>query len=246
MMEGDPLERPFVSVIVPAYNEELRIGSTLEKLTDYFATRAFRWEAIVVDNGSDDATAKIVEQWAAKMPQVRLESIPNPGKGAAVRHGMLRASGSNRFMCDADMSMPVEFLDDFIKQMEAGYDVVLGSRQVRGARRFGESAGRHVMGRVFNWVVRVAVVRDILDTQCGFKMFRGESADDIFRRQRTTGWAFDVEVLSIARQRGMSILEMPIDWHHDPKSKISPIADSFRMLMDTFAVWWRSVTGTYR
>ena len=246
MMEGESLEGPFVSVIVPAHNEELRIGPTLEKLTSYFASRPFRWEVIVIDNGSEDATAQIVERWASTTPQVRLESIPDPGKGGAVRHGMLRATGANRFMCDADMSMPVEFLDDFIEQMEAGYDVVLGSRQVRGARRFGESAARHMMGRGFNWVVRVAVVRGILDTQCGFKMFRGEAADDIFERQRITGWAFDVEVLSIARQRGMSLLEMPIDWRNDPASKINPLADSFRMLRDTCVVWWRAVTGAYR
>ena len=240
------MAKPFLSVIVPAYNEERRIGPTLEKLVGYFASRPFGWEVLVVDNGSDDDTADVVGSWASKVPQVRLESLPTAGKGLAVRHGMLQATGELRFMCDADMSMPVEHLDDFLDRMADGYDIVIGSRQTEGARRFGEPLIRHLMGRVFNWVVRLVAVGGFQDTQCGFKMFRGEVADEVFPRQRATGFGFDVEVLFIAKQRGDSILEMPIDWHHEPSSKINLVADSVRMVMDAVLTRWRGLTGGYR
>ena len=240
------MAKPFLSVIVPAYNEERRIGPTLEKLVGYLTLCPFRWEVLVVDNGSDDATATVVEAWASEVPQVRLESLPTAGKGLAVRHGMLRTTGEFRFMCDADMSMPVEHLDDFLQRMAEGYDIVIGSRQTEGARRFGEPLIRHLMGRVFNWVVRLVAVGGFEDTQCGFKMFRGEVADQIFPMQRATGFGFDVEVLFIAKQRGASILEMPIDWHHEPSSKISPVADSVRMVMDAVLTRWRGLIGAYR
>ena len=240
------MAKPFLSVIVPAYNEERRIGPTLEKLVGYLTSRPFEWEVLVVDNGSDDATATVVESWASEVPQVRLESLPTAGKGLAVRHGMLRAEGKLRFMCDADMSMPVEHLDDFLARMGEGYDIVIGSRQTEGARRFDEPLVRHLMGRVFNRIVRVVAVGGFEDTQCGFKMFRGELADEIFPLQHATGFGFDVEVLFIAKQRGASILEMPIDWHHEPSSKISPVADSVRMVMDTVLTRWRGLIGVYR
>ena len=240
------MAKPFLSVIVPAYNEERRIGPTLEKLVGYLILCPFRWEVLVVDNGSDDATTTVVEAWASEVPQVRLESLPTAGKGLAVRHGMLRTTGEFRFMCDADMSMPVEHLDDFLQRMAEGYDIVIGSRQTEGARRFGEPLIRHLMGRVFNWVVRLVAVGGFEDTQCGFKMFRGEVADQIFPMQRATGFGFDVEVLFIAKLRGASILEMPIDWHHEPSSKISPVADSVRMVMDAVLTRWRGLIGAYR
>ncbi len=240
------MAKPFLSVIVPAYNEERRIGPTLEKLVGYLTSRPFQWEVLVVDNGSDDATATVVESWASEVPQVRLESLPTAGKGIAVRHGMLQAKGELRFMCDADMSMPVEHLYDFLDRMAEGYDVVIGSRQTEGARRFGEPVIRHLMGRVFNRVVRLVAVGGFEDTQCGFKMFRGELADEVFSLQRATGFGFDVEVLFIAKRRGASILEMPIDWHHEPSSKISPVADSVRMVMDAVLTRWRGLIGAYR
>ena len=240
------MAKPFLSVIVPAYNEERRIGPTLEKLVGYLSSRPLQWEVLVVDNGSDDATATVVESWASEVPQVRLESLPTAGKGLAVRHGMLRTTGEYRFMCDADMSMPVEHLDDFFDRMAEGHDIVIGSRQTEGARRFGEPLIRHLMGRVFNWVVRVVAVGGFQDTQCGFKMFRGEVADEVFPKQRATGFGFDVEVLFIAKQQGASILELPIDWHHEPSSKVSPFADSVRMVMDAVLTRWRGLIGSYR
>ena len=240
------MAKPFLSVIVPAYNEERRIGPTLEKLVGHLTSCPFQWEVLVVDNGSDDATATVVESWASEVPQVRLESLPTAGKGLAVRHGMLQSTGALRFMCDADMSMPVEHLDDFLDRMADGYDIVIGSRQMEGARRFDEPLMRHLMGRIFNRVVRLVAVGGFEDTQCGFKMFRGELADEVFPLQRATGFGFDVEVLFIAKRRGASILEMPIDWHHEPSSKISPVADSARMVMDAVLTRWRGLIGAYR
>ncbi len=240
------MAKPFLSVIVPAYNEERRIGPTLAKLVGYLSTCPFRWEVLVVDNGSDDATAAVVESWAAEVPQVRLDSLPTAGKGLAVRHGMLHTTGKLRFMCDADMSMPVEQLGAFLDRMDEGYDIVIGSRQAEGARRFGEPPIRHIMGRIFNRVVRLVAVGGYQDTQCGFKMFRGEIADEIFPKQRATGFGFDVEALFIAGQLGASILEMPIDWRHEPSSKISPVADSVRMVADAVLTRWRGLTGAYR
>ena len=240
------MAKPFLSVIVPAYNEERRIGPTLEKLVGHLTSRPFQWEVLVVDNGSDDGTVTVVETVASEVPQVRVETLPTAGKGLAVRHGMLNTDGEYRFMCDADMSMPVEHLDDFLKRMDEGLDIVIGSRQTEGARRFGEPLIRHLMGRVFNWVVRLVAVGGFQDTQCGFKMFRGDLADEIFPLQRATGFGFDVEVLFIAKRQGASILEMPIDWHHEPSSKISPVADSVRMVMDAVLTRWRGLIGAYR
>lgn len=240
------MAKPFLSVIVPAHNEERRIEPTLEKLVGYLSAQPFEWEVIVVENGSDDRTAEVVNSWAAEVEQVRLIFLPQPGKGWAVREGMIAATGEYRFMCDADMSMPVEHLDDFLARMAERYDVVIGSRQIEGARRFGEPSGRHLMGRVFNWVVRLVAVGGFQDTQCGFKMFRGDVAEELFRRQRTKGWGFDVEILYMAVTRQMSILEMPIDWYHEPSSKINPVSDSIQMVKDTVMARWRGVTGEYR
>ena len=240
------MAKPFLSVIVPAYNEERRIGPTLEKLVGHLTSRPFQWEVLVVDNGSDDGTVTVVETVASEVPQVRVETLPTAGKGLAVRHGMLNTDGEYRFMCDADMSMPVEHLDDFLDRMGEDYDIIIGSRQTEGARRFGEPLIRHLMGRVFNWVVRLVAVGGFQDTQCGFKMFRGDLADEIFPLQRATGFGFDVEVLFIAKRQGASILEMPIDWHHEPSSKISPVADSVRMVMDAVLTRWRGLIGAYR
>ena len=200
-----------------------------------------------MDNGSDDATATVVETWASEVPQVRLESLPTAGKGLAVRHGMLRTTGENFASC-AMPTCPCRWITSTTscERMDEGHDIVIGSRQLEGARRFGEPLMRHLMGRVFNWVVRLVAVGGFQDTQCGFKMFRGEVADEVFPKQRATGFGFDVEVLFIAKQRGASILEMPIDWHHEPSSKISPIADSVRMVMDAVLTRWRGIIGAYR
>lgn len=236
---------PFLSVIVPAYNESGRIVATLETLSQYLRNQSYTWEVITVDDGSDDATAAIVERWADGRDGFRLERIEHGGKGAAVRHGMLAARGSYRFMCDADLAMPISHLPDFLSNMSQGNDIVIGSRQIAGAKRYDETLIRHLLGRAFNKVVQILAVRGIHDTQCGFKCFSMEAAESLFRMQRTMGWGFDVELLYLARKRGMRVLEMPIDWRHDADSRLNPATAGLNMLRDLLAIRWRSLRGVY-
>ena len=236
---------PRLSVVIPAYNEATRILSTLDAVADHLAAQPFTWEIVVVDDGSCDGTADLVESWARGEPRVRVESIPHAGKGWAVRTGMLAATGQARFMCDADLAMPIAHLDDFLRCIDDGYDVVIGSREAEGARRFDEPTLRHVMGRVFNWSVKAIAVPAIQDTQCGFKCFRAAAAEDLFRLQRVPGFGFDVEILHLALKRGYSVHELAIDWRYQPESKVRPAVDSFQMLRDALLVRLRSARGAY-
>lgn len=236
---------PHLSVVIPAYNEATRILSTLDAVASHLSAQSFTWEVIVVDDGSSDGTAGLVESWARSEPRVRVETIPHAGKGWAVRTGMLAATGQLRFMCDADLAMPIAYLDDILRCIDDGYDVVVGSREAEGARRFDEPTLRHVMGRVFNWTVKAITVAGIQDTQCGFKCFRAAAAEDLFRLQRVSGFGFDVEILHLAIRRGYSVHELPIDWVYQPESKVRPAVDSFQMLRDALLVRWRSARGAY-
>ena len=237
---------PRLSVIIPAFDEEARIGPTLDALADYLEAQPYPSEIIVVDDGSADDTVGVVEERGRRLgTPVRVESIPHAGKGWAVRRGMLSAAGRYRFMCDADLAMPVHLLEDFLARMDEGFDVVIGSRQIEGARRFGEGAARHFRGRVFNWIVRLAAVRGFQDTQCGFKCFRGDVAEDLFGRQVTRGLGFDVEILYLATRRGLRVLEMPIDWHHQELSRVGSFVEPFSMLRDALAVRVRAARGVY-
>ena len=237
--------RPFLSVVIPAFNEEARIISTLDEVAGYLSGQSFTWDVVVVDDGSSDGTASLVSDWSKTHEGVRLDTIRHGGKGWAVRHGMLASKGEYRFMCDADLAMHIEQLGEFIERMEEGYDIAIGSRQIAGARRFNEPVARHVMGRIFNWSVHLLAVGAFQDTQCGFKCFRGEVADDLFELQRTRGFGFDVEILYLALKRGLRIVEMPIHWYYQRESKVRPGVDSFLMLMDTIAVRWRDLRGGY-
>ena len=230
------VETPFLSVVIPAFNEEKRIGATLDTVLGYLSEQSYSWEVLVVDDGSVDGTAALAARAADADKRVKVERLKHGGKGWAVKHGMLAASGDYRFMCDADLAMPIQQLDAFVRHMFEGHDIVIGSRQVAGARRFDEPFGRHLIGRVFNWCVRMLAVRDFEDTQCGFKCFRGSVADELFRLQRTNGFAFDVEILYMASRKGMKVIEIPIDWHHQESSKVRPFVDSLMMLRDTVLV----------
>ena len=239
------MSAPYLSVIIPAYNESARIVATLEELSGYLREQSYTWEVITVDDGSSDDTAAVVERWASGREGFRLERTRHGGKGAAVRHGMLAATGKYRFMCDADLAMPISHLSDFLRYMSEGNDIVIGSRQIAGANRYGESQFRHLLGRAFNGLVQLLAVRGFHDTQCGFKCFSAEAVQAIFPLQRTAGWGFDVELLYLARKRRMRILEIPIDWRHDADSRLSPTSAGVSMLRDVFAVRWRSLRGVY-
>ena len=154
----DTSGRPFLSVVIPAFNESSRIIPTLESVASYLDEQAYSWEVLVVDDGSSDGTADLVSEWAEAHCNVRVVRRDHFGKGWAVRAGMLEATGRNRFMCDADLAMPIDYLAGFLARIEAGVDLVVGSREAEGARRFDEPAYRHLMGRLFNWVVRLVAV----------------------------------------------------------------------------------------
>ena len=235
------VDSPYLSVVIPAYNEEARIGVTLEKLLAYLNGQTYSWEINVADDGSKDRTPSIVREWESRDSRIKLLSLPHAGKGWAVKNGMLAACGQLRFMCDADLAMPIYQLGGFITAMDDGYDIVIGSRQAPGARRFDEPAGRHMMGRIFNWTIRALAVGSFQDTQCGFKCFRDEAAEALFRQQQFKGFSFDVEVLHLAVRKRLRILEMPIDWYHQKESKVRPFIDSFLMLKDSLSLRVRDI-----
>ena len=230
----------FLSIVIPAFSEEKRIIPTLEVILRYLNDQPYTWEVLVVDDGSPDETFSVVNEWATNKQGIRVETIPHEGKGWAVRHGMLQAVGAYRFMCDADLSMPIDHLAVFLEQITSGYDVVIGSREIEGAQRFDEPLSRHVNGRIFNFVVRVLLGASFFDTQCGFKCFRGDVADQLFSRQRIRGFGFDAEILYMALRLNMKILELPIDWYHNTDSKVKPWADGFAMLRDMIRIKIRS------
>jgi glycosyltransferase involved in cell wall biosynthesis len=238
-------ERPFLSLIVPAYNEAERLPRTLPQLVAFVAAQPYAAEVLIVDNGSTDATGAIVAAAAAEHPFVRLLREPRRGKGAAVRAGMLAARGEYRFMADADLSMPIAEANKLLPPAVAGFDVAIASREAPGAVRYDEPDHRHLMGRAFNWLVRLLAVRGIHDTQCGFKCFRGEVARDLFALQRLDGWSFDVEVLFLARRRGCRIVEVPIHWYYREQSRVSPLRDPLRMLLGVVEIRANAWRGRY-
>ena len=230
------------SLIIPAHNEEHRLPATLQTANAFLGKQPYTSEILVVENGSHDATAVVTEAFAAEHPRVRLIREGHRGKGLAVRRGMLEAAGDYRFICDADLSMPIEEVAKFLPPKLEQYDVAIGSREAPGARRYNEPAYRHLMGRVFNTLVKLFAVPGFEDTQCGFKCFCREAALDIFRVQRLEGMSFDVEALYIARKRGYRIVEVPIDWYYMSESRVRLVEDSLRMFSDILAIRrnWRS------
>jgi glycosyltransferase involved in cell wall biosynthesis len=234
-----------VSIVVPAYNEESRIGATLDDLAGFLARQRWSWEVRVVDDGSADGTCRIVEEHQRRQPNIVLQREPHRGKGGAVKAGLLAATARYRFICDADLSMPVSELPRFLPPRLIDFDVAIGSREGAGARRVGEPMIRHVAGRIFNYVVQRLSVPGINDTQCGFKMFTGAAADAIFPHVTVDGWAFDIEVLSIARARGLRIVEVPIEWHYRRASQLNLIRDGVSMLRQLLEIRARARRGAY-
>ena len=233
------MPQPFLSVVIPAFNEELRISDTLSQVVEYLTARDYRWEVVVADDGSQDHTAELVDRVIMDHPNVRILRLPHRGKGWAVKNGMLAAQGEYRLLCDADLSVPIAQVERLLPPLGPGYDIVLGSREAPGAARFGEPARRHLMGRVFNLLVTRLVLLGLSDTQCGFKCFRQEAAQELFRRQTMDGFSFDVELLYLARKRGMTFTEIGVDWYYRSQSKVRPLRDSLAMTLDLFKVRWR-------
>jgi glycosyltransferase involved in cell wall biosynthesis len=235
-----------LSVVIPAYNEERRLGTTLRQVCGFLAEQPWQWEVRVVDDGSRDGTASIAEEVGRREPRVRVQREPHRGKGGAVKAGLLAAEGQFRFICDADLSMPIPELRRFLPPCLESFDVAIGSREGIAARRIGEPVYRHLMGRLFNIGVRWLTLPGIQDSQCGFKMFTANAVRAIFPHVTVDGWAFDVEVLTIARERGLQIVEVPIEWHYRRESQISMLRDGPAMLGEVLRIRARALRGRYR
>jgi dolichyl-phosphate beta-glucosyltransferase len=238
-------KRPFLSIVVPAYNEERRLPQSLPRIVGFLETCDYPAEVIVVDDGSADGTVEVVERLAAQVSLARLIKNEHRGKGYAVKTGVMAAQGDYIFLCDADLSMPIEEVANFLPPVLDEYDVAIGSREVEGARRYDEPGLRHVMGRVFNTLVRVLAVRGFQDTQAGFKCFRREAAHDLFPYQTMDGFGFDVEILFLAQKRGYRIVEVPINWYYMSNSRVSPVSDSVRMVREILQVRLNDWRGLY-
>ena len=205
-------KHPHLSIILPALNEEQRLPRCLEQIDQFLQTQPFDAEVIVAENASTDRTAEVTRMFAADHPYVRLLQLKERGKGRAVKAGMLAADGDYRFICDVDLSMPIEEIVKFLPPAADGYDISIATREGKGARRVDEPEYRHLMGRINNLIIKVAALPDFEDTQCGFKMFNRAAAEDLFSVQRMNGIGFDVELLFIAKRRGYKIREVPITW----------------------------------
>jgi dolichyl-phosphate beta-glucosyltransferase len=240
------LSLPYLSIIIPAYNEESRIPVTLAQINDFVQRQTFESEVIVVENGSTDRTYEIAQAFSLNTPCFETIHVDQRGKGLAVKHGMFHARGAYRFMCDADLSMPVEEILRFLPPEKHDFDIAIASREATGAHRYNEPVYRHLGGRLINLIIRVLALPGLHDTQCGFKCFRAEIAEDLFSGLTFFGWSFDVEILYIARLRGYRIVEIPISWYFNPYSKLSLIHDSIRMGLDIWKIRRKGRQGEYR
>jgi glycosyltransferase involved in cell wall biosynthesis len=227
---------PHLSIVIPAHNEEQRLPESLTRILEHLRSQPYSWEVLVVENGSRDGTAAVAERFAREAAGVRVLREAERGKGLAVRRGMLEAAGEYRFICDADLSMPIDQIDRFLPPALQDYDIAIASREAPGAVRYGEPAHRHWIGRAFNLIVRLLAVPGFQDTQCGFKCFRAEAAEALFPLQRLEGWTFDVELLFVAVRQGYRLVEVPIPWHYYPGSRVSLLRDSLAMFADLFRI----------
>ena len=246
---------PSLSLVIPAYNEAPRIAATLRAATAFLAEQPFATELILVDDGSSDETARIARATLAGRPNARVLAIPHAGKAAAVRAGMAEARLEQIAFSDADLATPLASLLDLRAAVAAGCDVAIGSREGAGARRLGEPTYRHLMGRAFNGLVWLLLLRGIPDTQCGFKLFRREAARAILARARlyrdgapVSGprvTAFDVELLVVARALGYRVCPVPVVWTYGEGSKVHPLRDSWHNMRDLLRVWNHRKRGRY-
>ncbi len=237
---------PDLSIIIPSYNEELRLPATLERIAAYLSTYAREAEVLVVDDGSQDGTAAVAESYRSKILTLRVISNGvNRGKGYSVRHGMQEARGRIALFTDADLSAPIEEAGKLIDGLETN-DVAIGSRAMdRSLITVHESPFREFAGIIFNKIVRSILWLPFVDTQCGFKAFRREQCGIIFEQQTIERFGFDPELLYLARRHGLRAVEIPVRWGHSPATKVSMLHDSMQMFMDIFTIRWNSLVGRY-
>jgi glycosyltransferase involved in cell wall biosynthesis len=252
-----PSGAPLLSLVIPAYNEAQRIESTLAEAVQALDRLGDSWELLVVDDGSTDDTLRIARSFAKRHPALRIEALPHRGKASAVSHGMHAANGELILFSDADLATPLDYMETFIERSRDGYDIIIASREGATAHRIGEPAYRHFMGRVFNWLVQLLLLPGIEDSQCGFKLFTREAAQQLIERTllyrnlniEVTGarvTAFDVELLVIARRLGYKIESIPVEWTYGTSSKVNPIRDSLHNARDLLTIKWNDLRGRYR
>ena len=238
---------PELSMVIPAYNEETLILSTLDCLQSYLSARPESYEIIVVDDGSQDRTAESVRQLQKNNDRIRLLINPqNQGKGFSIQRGVLESRGQLVIFTDADLPYELNAIEEFLQALRKGCDLAIGSRVLPGSEVRGVPMLRYAAGQVFSWMVQGVLFRGLPDTQCGFKSFRAEAAREIFRRITIGGFGFDVEMLFIARKRNYAIQPVPVHMiEHRQRSRVRLFKDSFKMFANLFMVRWNDLQGKY-
>jgi dolichyl-phosphate beta-glucosyltransferase len=243
------MPEPFLSIVIPAYNEALRLGASLSKVRQYLESRNYPTELIVVDDGSSDSTPELLQEFQAYCPAMRvLRNEGNRGKGFSVRRGVLEARGELVLFADADLSAPIEEANKLLGALEsAGADAAVGSRALK-RRLIGihQPWHRELAGRGFNLVVRLFTGLKVRDTQCGLKLFRRASTRQAFELQHVDGFGFDPELLFLVERLGGKVVEVPVRWNDNPATKVHFLRDATRMFLDLVALRWRAVTGKYK
>lgn len=241
------MSHPQLSVVIPAFNESARIEATLTRVMDCIEGQGWDAEVLVVDDGSRDDTAEVIKRWMDRYPRLHLVQNPgNRGKGYSVRNGLLQAAGDIVMFTDADLSAPMEEASLLMAAIDAGADVAIGSRWMDRTRQtIHQPLYRQFFGRCFNAITRGVMGLPFKDTQCGFKAFRRETAQIIFRLQRIERWGFDPEILFIARKLKYSITEVPVTWGHDERSRMSYLKDGMKMLEEMAVIRYNSLAGRY-
>jgi dolichyl-phosphate beta-glucosyltransferase len=234
-------ERPRLSVVVPCYNEELRLPRTIEQIERYLGSRGDRYELILVDDGSADGTRRAMEEAAARNKSIRIVALPvNRGKGRALAEGVRVSRGDYVLVTDADLSTPIEELPKLEAALAAGAGVAIGSRAIKGSRvELSQPIYRVLMGKAFNIIVQLVLLPGIWDTQCGFKLFRGDIARDVFEGLTTDGFGYDPEVLYLAKRKGVRIAEVPVVWRNSAPTKVNAIRSSLDMFRHVLRIRFR-------
>jgi dolichyl-phosphate beta-glucosyltransferase len=224
-----------ISVIIPAYNEEDRISSTLDKIINYLDSKNYNYEIIVVDDGSSDKTDLVVRNFGLKVRYIK--QFKNMGKGAAVRRGMLEAKGEIRLFSDADLSTPIYEIEKLLSEINNGFDIVIGNRAMNPDNiKEHQPFYRELMGKTFNRIVQLLLIKGITDTQCGFKAYSSKAAIEIFEKSKINGFSFDVESLYLASKSGYKISQVSVEWYNDIRTKVDPIKDSIKMLIEILKI----------
>ena len=235
---------PLVSVVVPAFNEGTRLGASLKRITSYFRSQSIEFEIIVVSDGSTDETAAVARAGGDAVKLVEL--LRNQGKGAAVRNGVLESQGQHILFTDADLSTPIEQWIQIYEKLGEGYDVVIGSRaHAESNIEVRQPWYRERMGKIFNWILRCILPLKLKDTQCGFKLFESETAKRLFGAARVDGFAFDAEILYLAKRFGYCVAELPVTWSDSVPSQVHAVRHSLQMLKDLMRIRLLGVTGAY-